>query len=118
MTEQIEVLNRDTVLCVLSVDYAAREVLVLPEVEPTGRNLYNFPFGRELRPTWEQYQHFLSTRCFPANRENADELLKSLGIARYDPEKIVRKTNGVKNEDFIWLRFKGQKIQFKDVRLR
>ena len=47
MTEQIEVLNKDTVICVLFVDYAARGVLILPEVEPTGRNLYNFPFGRE-----------------------------------------------------------------------
>lgn len=118
MVERIEVLQYDDAICIMYVDYSSRTIKIQNLIEPVGWNAYMLPFGKELNPTWWEYKHFLESRCFPANRANAKDILKLLGLDKYDPDKIVRITNGVMNDDFIWLRYPGQKLKFEDVRIR
>lgn len=118
LIETIEVFSRDELICLLHADYANKEITAENLVEPEGIYLYLLPFGKNKNPTWGDYKHFLSTRTFPSGRADAKVILKGLGIDRYDADAIVRKTHGVMNDDFVWLRYPGENITFKDVRIR
>jgi len=66
----------------------------------------------------ERVYLFLESRCMDRNRDCLDEYLDWLGLDEYNPYKIVKKTHGVMWEDFFWLRFPGEDITWKDVRIR
>lgn len=66
-------------------------------------------FGKLKNPTLEDYYNFLEDRCFPRDRFNCKELLKSIGLDYYEPLWITQLTHGVIQGDFNWLRFDDQK---------
>lgn len=72
------------------------------------------PFGLNA----ESLHHLLESRCFPRTRANAKDLLKALGLKHYTPLGIVKKTRGLQNDDFYWLRFKGDNAKWDDIKLR
>ncbi len=57
----------------------------------------------------------LETRCWQRDCRNIDNYLKKLGIAYYDPLAIVQKTHGVSYNDFLWFKFNGESLTWKDV---
>ncbi|MCM1545838.1 MAG: helix-turn-helix transcriptional regulator [Clostridiales bacterium] len=57
----------------------------------------------------------LETRCWQRDCRNIDNYLKKLGIPYYDPLAIVKKTHGVSYNDFLWFRFNGESLTWKDV---
>lgn len=57
----------------------------------------------------------LETRCWQRDCSNIDNYLKKLGIPYYDPLEIVKKTHGVSYNDFLWFRFNGESLTWKDV---
>lgn len=118
MPELIEVFNRDTLICTMLVDSTSQTVQIQNFVKPEGIMLYLLPFGYERHPSWQDYEYYLSTRCFEPSRPDKAEMLKSLNVAFYDPALIVRATHGVMNDDYVWLRFPGETISFKDVQVR
>ena len=61
---------------------------------------------------------FFEDRCFPRTRANCDELLKELGLKEYNPYLICIKTRGQQWDDFYWIRFKGDIVEYKDIKLR
>lgn len=61
-------------------------------------------FGREEKPTFEQYEEFLETRCFPRSRDKMKLILKDLDLPFYDPIMIIEKTQGKMAEDDFWIR--------------
>ena len=60
----------------------------------------------------------LETRCFPRERSNADKILKHMGLDSYDVLSIIRITHGAMAHDFIWIKFEGEDLCFKDVSKR
>ena len=80
--------------------------------EPERRvNIYNYTrnhmfraFGREEKPTYEQYEEFLESRCFPRTRDKMKLMLKELDIPFYEPLMIIEKTEGRMEEDNFWIR--------------
>lgn len=80
--------------------------------EPTRRvHIYNYTrqlmfraFGREEKPTFEQYEEFLESRCFPRTRDKMKLILKDLDLPFYDPLMIIEKTQGRMAEDNFWIR--------------
>jgi len=57
----------------------------------------------------------LETRCWQRDCRNIDNYLKKLDIPYYDPLAIVKKTHGVSYNDFLWFRFNGESLTWKDV---
>lgn len=57
----------------------------------------------------------LETRCWQRDCRNIDNYLKKLNIPYYDPLAIVKKTHGVSYNDFLWFRFNGESLTWKDV---
>ncbi|MEE0955532.1 MAG: helix-turn-helix domain-containing protein [Eubacterium sp.] len=68
------------------------------------RNVQNCAFGINTEPTYEDYQEFLKSRCFPQTRDKAKLELKELGLPFYDPLMIIEKTNGRVAEDDFWVK--------------
>lgn len=60
-------------------------------------------FGNNKKPTYDDYQEFLSSRCFPSTRDKMKLILKDLNLPFYDPYMIVEKTKGRMAEDNFWI---------------
>lgn len=61
-------------------------------------------FGREEHPTFEEYEAFLESRCFPPSRDKMKLMLRELDLPFYDPFLIIEKTKGKMAEDDFWIR--------------
>ena len=60
-------------------------------------------FGVNGEPSFEEYQEFLESRCFPRSGDKMKIRLQELGIPFYDPLLIIEKTQGRMAEDEFWL---------------
>ncbi len=61
-------------------------------------------FGVNASPTWNDLQIFLQSRCVPPQRDGLSHYLAQLGLERYDPLEIIRKTEGRMAEDGFWIK--------------
>ncbi len=62
-----------------------------------------------------QLLEVLRLRCFDEGTQDTEENLRKLGLTEYDPLEIVRRTHGVLNDDYIWIRFPGEDLRAEDV---
>ena len=90
-----------------------KDVYVSSYSNQPGKRL--FPAGKLSR---FQLSEILETRCWDEGRPDIKKLLRVRGIEEYNPLAIVRKTHGVSWNDFIWIRFPGEKLTAKDVLVR
>lgn len=109
----------------LKVDYMRKDLKVAEiliyqggKVECTLFTDDKFDNPLPLGKTRESFYNFLESRCFPENRVNCRELLDLLGVEEYSPLSICKKTHGVQNDDFYWIKFNDEKITFDEVRVR
>ncbi len=68
------------------------------------RDLMCRAFGKIEEPTYEQYEAFLKSRCFPKSRDKMKLILEELNLPFYDPLMIIEKTEGRMADDDFWLR--------------
>lgn len=92
-------------LCtVIDIDERARQVRI--------KNFRSNPifraFGNNEHPSYEDYEEFLESRCFPKTRDKMKIMLEMLGIPFYDPMLIVEKTQGRMAEDDFWIQIERQ----------
>ncbi len=58
-------------------------------------------FDKIESPTYEQYEAFLESRCFPRSRDKMKIMLEELDLPFYDPLMIIEKTQGrMADDDF------------------
>lgn len=86
---------------VIDVDFLHQKVYIQNRTD----DLLHRAFGVVEDPSWEDFQEFLKSRCFPPTRGNIKTELRALGLTDYDPLQIVEKTNGHTAEDSLWLKF-------------
>ena len=88
------------VCTIMDVDEMNRKVTI--------RNYIDNPlfraFGRNTEPSYEEYEEFLESRCFPRTRDKMKLQLKALDLPFYDPVMIIEKTEGRMAEDDFWVR--------------
>lgn len=89
------------------------EICTIIDVDEPGRRLriinytnkYMFrAFGRVEKPTFEQYEEFLESRCFPRTRDKMKIILRELDLPFYEPLMIIEKTQGRMAEDNFWIK--------------
>ena len=90
-----------------------REICTIIDVDERSRKvkIYNYTnnfikkaFGRNEKPTFEEYEEFLESRCFPRQRDKIKLVLEDLNLPFYDPFMIIEKTEGRMAEDDFWIR--------------
>ena len=88
------------------------EICTIIDVDERGRKvkIYNYTnnfikkaFGRNEKPTFEEYEEFLESRCFPRQRDKIKLVLEDLNLPFYDPFMIIEKTEGRMAEDDFWI---------------
>lgn len=77
------------------------------------------PFGVNENPSLQDLLDFYESRCFPKERRNCQELLEDFGLDEYIPSQIILKTHGRQLEDFCWIKFEGEDLEYeRDIKLR
>lgn len=90
----------DHVCTIIDVDEWQRKV----KIQNYTRNYIKRAFGREEHPTYEDYESFLESRCFPRDRDKMKLMLRDLDLPFYEPFMIIEKTEGRMAEDDFWIR--------------
>lgn len=90
----------DMVCTIIDVDETVRKVRIR---NYTGNLMYR-AFGRNTEPTYDDYEEFIESRCFPKARDKLKLELKKLDIPFYDPILIIEKTEGRMADDEFWIR--------------
>lgn len=89
------------------------DICTIIDVIPQHRqvSIYNYTkdvmcraFGKIENPTYEQYEAFLESRCFPRSRDKMKLILEELNLPFYDSLMIIEKTEGRMADDEFWLR--------------
>lgn len=89
------------------------EICSIIDVDEKNRKivLHNFTnnyifraFGKNAEPSYDDFEEFLESRCFPNSRDKLKLILKDLDIPFYDPLLIVEKTQGRMAEDDFWIK--------------
>ena len=68
----------------------------------TNRIFYR-AFGVVTEPSYEDFEEFLESRCFPRTRDKQKIILEAMGLMFYDPLSIIEKTEGRMAEDHFRL---------------
>lgn len=90
------------VCTVIYVNFEKGEIVIQNRTE----DILNRAFGANTAPTWQDFEQFLVSRCFPENRGYAKQILQNLGIGSYDPLAIAEATSGKTAEDNMYLIFR------------
>ena len=90
----------DIICTVIDVDETIRKVKIINYTD----NLMLRAFGKNTEPTFDEYEEFLESRCFPRGRDKMKLELERLNIPFYDPMLIISKTEGRMAEDRFWLK--------------
>ena len=66
-------------------------------------NVLKRAFGSKESVTYEDYEIFLESRCFPRSRDKMRIELNKLGLTYYDPLTIIGKTKGRMADDDFYI---------------
>lgn len=109
LTVRMHYLYQDQVCTVIDVDFMHKKVYIRNKT----RDIIHRAFGIVEEPSWEDFEDFLESRCFPRGRANLKNILRDLGISSYDPLQIIEKTGGKMAEDHQWIQifYKGNGLR-------
>ena len=89
---------------IIDVNYSLRTV----EYKNYTNNLDAKAFGNKDIVSFDDFEEFLNSRCFPKSRDMLKVELERLDIPYYDPLLIIEKTNGRVDGDNYWLKIEGK----------
>ena len=92
--------NNDSVCTIIDVDTINQKV----QIKNYTNNLLFRAFGKNEHPSFDDYEEFLKSRCFPEERDKMKLILKELDLPFYDPLMIIEKTDGRMAEDNFWIK--------------
>ena len=93
-------MDDDHICTIIDVDEPKHEIeIVNYATDPQKR-----AFGRVEYPSFDEYEQFLESRCFPRTRDKMKIMLDALDLPFYDPIQIIEKTQGRMAEDDQWIR--------------
>ena len=91
----------ENIVCtVIDVDESNRKVKIHNYIQ----NPLFRAFGINNDPTFDDYEEFLESRCFPKERDKIKIELQKLNIPFYDPFMIIEKTQGRMADDKFWIK--------------
>lgn len=93
-------MHEESVCTMIDVDENNRQVFIK---NYTNKVMFR-AFGKLENPTFEQYEEWLESRCFPKERDKMKLVLKELDLPFYDPMLIIEKTEGRMAEDKFWIK--------------
>lgn len=83
----------------IDVDEGRRKVFIRNYTD----NVMLCAFGVNVNPTYEDYEEFMESRCFPPTRDKMKLILEDLNLPFYDSYLIIERTQGRMAEDDFWI---------------
>ncbi len=83
-------MEKDNINTVIDVNMINRKV----SFKNFTSNILSRAFGNKEEATYEDFEDFLKSRCFPPSRDKLKIELEKLNIPFYDPLLIIEKTKG------------------------
>lgn len=99
-TMRMDFMCKDECCTEILIDFKEQRIAIQNKTD----DLLHRAFGIKAKPTWEDFEEFLESRCFPRTREGLSLILEDLGLDFYDPLSIIEKTRGRMAEDAQWLK--------------
>lgn len=96
---RLKYMHNQNLCTVIDVD----EVKQLVRITNFTDNVFFRAFGKNEAPTYQDFQDFLESRCFPRSRDKMKLVLADLNLPFYDPMMIIAKTQGRMAEDNFWI---------------
>lgn len=96
---RIKYMCNGNICTIIDVDERFRRI----QIYNYARDYLERAFGKTAEPTFEDYEEFLRSRCFPESRDKMKWVLEDLGIPFYDPVLIIEKTQGRMADDDFYL---------------
>ena len=93
-------MNQQKICTIIDVNDIKREI----KIKNYTKNIMYRAFGVNENPTYDDYEEFLRSRCFPETRDKLKLVLADLNLPFYDPFLIIKKTEGRMAEDDFWIR--------------
>lgn len=93
-------MHKEEVCTLIDVD-EGREIV---RIRNYTKNKQFMAFGANENPSFQDYEDFLRSRCFPESRDKMKLILKDLNLPFYDPFMIIERTQGRMAEDDFWIR--------------
>lgn len=108
---EFEFLYRDMICSSVVVNFTTGVVECMDFVEEPILTV----FGRQ-EHSIENLLDFFEERVFPEERDDTKGMLEFMGLKEYNPLDICRKTHGKCWEDEMWIRFKGEDLEWNTVK--
>lgn len=99
-TMRMDFMCEDECCTEILIDFKEQKIAIQNETD----DLLHRAFGIKAKPTWNDFEEFLESRCFPRTREGISLILEDLGLDFYDPLSIIEKTRGRMAEDAQWIK--------------
>ncbi len=96
---RLDYYNFDVLQTTIAADYTEKKVRIKNHTD----DIIHLAFGANKRPAWQAYQLFLEERCIPKKRAGLNEYLDTIGVDKYEPLEIIKKTKGRMAEDHQWI---------------
>ena len=81
----------------ITVDFSRRKV----SVENHSDEIKKLPFNDIQEVTFSMFEQRISRMIPPKGRPDIDQILKSMGLDKYDPYRIIEKTHGRMSGNFF-----------------
>lgn len=101
-TMRIDYKYEDQVCTVIYVDFTHQRIAIQNHTD----DILDRAFGIIEEPTWQDFEQFLASRCFPESRGYAKDILRGLDLDSYDPLAIAEATGGRTAEDHMNMAFR------------
>ncbi|MDO4501151.1 MAG: helix-turn-helix domain-containing protein [Erysipelotrichaceae bacterium] len=100
LKERFYYMDGNYVSTIIDVDFAKREV----EFKNYTNNIDARAFGNKEIVSFDEFEDFMESRCFPRSRDMQKIELERIGVPFYDPLLIIEKTKGRVEGDNYWIR--------------
>lgn len=91
---------REKPCTLIDVNESKREI----RIKNYMKNIMFCAFGSKAAPTFEDYEAFIESRCFPRERDKMKLILREMNLPFNDPFMIIEKTEGHMAEDDFWIK--------------
>ncbi len=99
---RLDYMFKQTVCTMIYIDYKNQKIQIINRTD----DILHRAFGINENPTWEDFEEFLRSRCFPESRANKKAVIKQLKLSYFDPLQIIEKTKGRMAEDHHYFNIK------------
>ena len=102
---RLDFMFRQKVCTEIYVDFIGKRIKIINRTD----DIMKRAFGKNEKPTWQDFEEFLEDRCMPRSRAYSKTILRRIGLDNYDTLRILEATKGRTADDNQYINFTYRK---------